>query len=275
MTKAAIDDLARLVNTLINTAATKDDLSNLATKADIQGLASKEDLKAMKEEVTSEVNELIDFKFGQMDEKLNATTAANNVVVNEYENRIRQVEHCLKVERESNRAKQIMYEMYNRRLNFITLGLDDDKNFESRDESESLVRDILQVMQVKNASTMKFIDCHRLPRKKKASEGEAMTSTKAFCRPIITRLDNMFDMNHIFDKLKDGLKLVNEHRADNNKVYIKRDLPKELLKQKQKLQDRFQELYLAKKSPRWFLDMGKAKFCIKGKNNIILAEYID
>ena len=167
MTKAAIDDLARLVNTLINTAATKDDLSNLATKADIQGLASKEDLKAMKEEVTSEVNELIDFKFGQMDEKLNATTAANNVVVNEYENRIRQVEHCLKVERESNHAKQIMNEMYNRRLNFITLGLDDDKNFESRDESESLVRDILQVMQVKNASTMKFIDCIDCQEKRK------------------------------------------------------------------------------------------------------------
>ena len=272
-TKAAIDSLTELVNIFISSAPTKDDFSKLATKDDLKGLASKEDLTAMKEEVKADVNQLMDFRFGQMDQKLKSTTEANSIIVKNYEARIQQVESHLKEERERNRVKQVMNDMYNRRLNILLFGIEDDKDTETRDESEKKVREILITMQVDNASTMKFIDCHRLPRKKKEGTGKS-GSGKAFCRPIIFRLDNMFDVNHIYDKLKTGLKAVNEqkHRDINNRVYMKRDLPKELLKQKRELQHKYQELYVANKSPSWYLDITNGKFFIRGKNKKILAE---
>ena len=135
-TKAAIDSLSDLVHQLIRSAATKDDLAKLATKEDLKGLASKEDLKAMKEEVKADVNELMDFRFGQMDQKLKSTTEGNSKIVQDYEARIQQVERHLKEERETNRIKQVMNDMYNRRLNILLLGEEDNKVTETRDETE-------------------------------------------------------------------------------------------------------------------------------------------
>ena len=107
------------------------------------------------------------------------------MLFDEHEKRITQIENQMKLEVAKNCQKELLNDMYSRRLNILMFGLKENERWEKRTQSEELAREILVKMKVPAAFTMKFVDCHRLPRipfqKKLTDHGDTEVKRK----PII------------------------------------------------------------------------------------------
>ena len=165
--------------------------------------------------------------------------------------------------------KAILNEMNSKRLNFIIHGIDDedDKDYEDRSVSNEIARMFLRdALKMANWDTITFVDCHRLPQKRFEQQKSRTRKGRSVQEPpkrraMIIKLLTVDDMNDVFDHAKE-LKAYNALRSADEKVYITRHLPKELVEQKRKYKQVIKNAKDQHHDIKWKMDYVNAEMCL-------------
>lgn len=217
---------------LLQHTAKKEDLEGLATTKDIEKLEAK--FEARLETIEEEVG-----KIPEIEERLNENVAETCQLT----------ERVGYLERELARAQQneIKKDLYDKRMNIITLGVPERTN-ESKTDCRDYIRKMLENMGVFDAANIILVDVHRLGREKENST-----------RPIIFKVNSMFAVHNIFQCAKNL-------QTTAKGVYIRRHLPKQMRDMKDKLKGKMNELYTLGLKPKWVIDFKTYTYFIKDKN---------
>ena len=146
------------------------------------------------------------------------------------------------------RKEHLMIDLYNKRLNFLIYGFEDNNAWETKEQSKAIIDDfLLDALQIDPAE-IHLVDVHRLPRHPISFRGKQVT------RPIIIKLPNVFEKKKIMDLLP-KLKAYNQKRGElatsNLSILISEHLPKEFQNHKKSLMSKFKEAREENKSTYW------------------------
>ena len=266
-TKKTNAELSVYVNSLatqwadfLKVAPSKADFDKLATKEDIQSVVQTE-LATFKQEMLLEMKTEVESKFTTFTEDQARITSATN-------NRVGALERKFEDKLVEIDAKSLLQDMYNRRLNFLLIAELEKTGVWKETPSDCLdiVKKYLARM-IPDSDSIHIIDCHRLGKKsnKKNAQG------RPICRPIIFRVQDMFEVRTIRENLVNLKKFFDEN-PDEHRVYFRRHLPQKMHLQRQLLQPKFSELLLAGDEPKWELDNSTAKFYITDKHGNRIKE---
>ena len=122
------------------------------------------------------------------------------------------------------RKEHLMIDVYNKRLNLLIYGFEDNKAWETTEQSKAIIDNfLLDALQIHPAE-IHLVDVHRLPRHPISFRGKQVT------RPIIIKLPNVFEKKEIMDSLP-KLKAYNQKQGElatsNLSIFISEHLPKE------------------------------------------------
>ena len=188
----------------------------------------------------------------QMTNKIDAS------VVAEFEKRIAILEY----KEEDRQAEAVMKESYEKRLNIVIHGLEEDRNlaWETRQETLKIThRFMREGLHIENPSRFVFADYHRLPQRLLYKNRQKVD------RPVIIKLTSAADKHEIFAHLR-NLKSHNAARKVlNSKVqYVTQHLPKLFEERKQRMPF-FKSARLQKKSTQWGAEQGHYLLYVNNK----------
>ena len=231
---------------LMKLMPTKDDIKVLATKEDLENIVTKDDLEVFKTDFKREIMDDVDARFRAFDDKQKGM-----------------VDEKVKKEVDKIKAKRLLDEKYNFRCNFLLIA--EPENDGAWNETPKDCLDIVNKYLAKfvpDMSDISIVDCHRYGKKK---EGTNSITGKAFCRPIIFKVGNYFNVRKIWDNMPNLRKYFEENPTER-KVFFRRHIPKQMHLQRLSLQPKFSKLYADREQPEWKLDAETAKYYIVTKN---------
>ena len=186
-----------------------------------------------------------------------------------YDTRLEAVEKQLQKEVDETKARRLLDALYNRRLNYLAIGIEEAENWkETNAECCRKIVELFHKMNIPDPDLIKIVDCHRLGKKPTRVETEAIDGkTVNKCRPIIFKVADHFMIKTIKDNLS-KLKTYYTNHPDERKVYFKRHIPKEMYNQRRNLQTKYTELHIAQREPEWRLAFKTAKYFIKDGSGV-------
>ena len=126
----------------------------------------------------------------------------------------------------------------------------DSNVWETREKTGKTVREFFHnALNIKNSEVIKFADIYRMPKQPVLKNG------KKIQQPIIVKLTNLFDKQHIYSKSLNNLKLYNNKLNLKPRfpgyIYVTDHLPIEMLQQKKKLFPSFNKARKEGKRTSW------------------------
>ena len=149
---------------------------------------------------------------------------------------------------DQDRKQHLMIDLYSKRLNLLIYGFEDNKAWEAKEQSKAIIDDfLLDVLQIDPAE-IHLVDVYRLFRY------PILFRDKQAARPIIIKLQNVFEKKKIMDSLP-KLKAYNQKRGElatsNFSIFISEHLSKEFQNHKKSLMSKFKEAREENKSTYW------------------------
>ena len=146
------------------------------------------------------------------------------------------------------RKQHLMIDLYNKCLNLLIYGFEDNKAWETKEQSKAIIDNfLLEALQI-DLAEIHLVDVHRLPRHPISFRGKQVT------RPIIIKLPNVFEKEKIMNSLP-KLKAYNQKRGElatsNLLIFISEHLPKEFQNHKKSLMSKFKKAREENKSTKW------------------------
>ena len=182
---------------------------------------------------------------------MNDLTINVHNLIEDLEKRLKDCQKQILESRNENRKKLLRNEMYNKRLNILIHGLEENTRCtgETKETTEKMVYNFLnEALGIDNLKTIKFADVHRLPQHPVYRAGKKMN------RPVIIKLTNSFDKHLIFKSLK-NLKLYTDNwnvkPKSQHYTYITEHLPRELQLQKKRLLPLYKKVRQEGKKTTW------------------------
>ena len=156
----------------------------------------------------------------------------------------------------------LMQESYNKRLNILIHGVEEDRNcaWETHENTLKKFDDFLTTALKIDSDDINVVDIHRLPQTPLRIRGKKVN------RPIIVKLDSMMEKSKIFRNLK-RLKSYNDLRKLDNKssIFVTDHLPKVFLEQKKLLMPQFKEAKRNQQKTSWRAENGEYVLYIDNK----------
>ena len=122
------------------------------------------------------------------------------------------------------RKQHLMIDLYNKRINLLIYGFEDNKAWKTKEQSKAVIDDFLLDALLTDPAEIHLVDVLRLPRHPMFFRGKQVT------RPLIIKLPNIFEKKKIMNSLP-KLKAYNQKRGEfatsNLLIFISEHLPKE------------------------------------------------
>ena len=230
-------------------------LDKIVTSLD--SINKRQDINESKLEIFSRRMDNIETKFDRMNERFDdfeeKQKLENETFTEALDSKISKKEFDKLAKRmdyifDQGRKQYLMIDLYNKRLNILIYGFEDNKAWETKEQSKAIIDDFsLDVLQIDPAE-IHLVDVHRLPRHPISFRGKLVTG------PIIIKLPNVFEKKKIMDSLP-KLKAYNQKRGElatsNLSIFISEHLPKEFQNHKKSLMSKFKEAREENKSTYW------------------------
>ena len=131
-----------------------------------------------------------------------------------------------------------MVDLYNKRLNLLIYGFEENEAWETKEQLKAIIDNfLLYALQIDSAE-IHLVNVRRLPRYPISFRGKQVT------RPIIIKLPKVFEKKKIMDSLP-KLKAYNQKRGElatsNSSIFISEHQPKEFQNHKKSLMFKFKE----------------------------------
>ena len=229
-----------------STVSNKDIMELLQTVAkDVK--SNKESLKALE----TKHYELAETVSGH-DTRISSLESKYNALIEKENKRIRDVEQL--------RIDALFRDMMSKRWNIHVFNMTEAAVWESKEQSLDVVlrflRDVLKI-----PHDIAISDAHRLPN--------SATTTRTGPRPLIFKLQKLFDKKLIADNLK-NLKQYNENLPVGKRVFVELDhLPQRWKDDKRSLKDEAKEARQSGLKPRFKPNRVTGEYCLYIGNNVL------
>ena len=237
-----------------------------------------ETLNNLKIELTDKMNELSDsltkrIKSNENDIiDLKSSIEPLQVKANQNANETEKLRKELNKHIQQVKKEAVLRDLKSRELNIMIGNIPDSNKWEDRNQSMKLVRNFLANLfshddndhSHYNPGDIVIVDAHRVPQ----NPIKFFTSTqKKKSRTLIFKVQTYMEMKTIMMRAK-NLKKINEHANQENRIYIKRHLPRIMQDQEQQLRPKFNDLRGQGKKPKFSIDFDTAEIYIEvdGKN---------
>ena len=164
--------------------------------------------------------------------------------------------------KEDRQAEAAMKESYEKRLNILIHGLEEDRNsaWETRQETLKIIHQFMRKgLNIENPSRFVFADYHRLPQRPLHKNWQKVD------RPVIIKLTSAADKHEIFAHLKNLISHNAARKVLNFKVqYVTQHVPK-LFQERKQLMPFLKSARLLKKSTQWRAEQGHYVLYVNNK----------